>query len=91
MAQYARLVQDVAEFANSATTMRDALQRAVDTICETMKFPGGHGCALRGKRTYAHTTSILAAMAVLEVFPQVISASCRFAGSRPSTCARPRP
>ncbi len=40
--QYARLVQEVAEIANSATTMRDALQRAVDTICETMKFPGGH-------------------------------------------------
>jgi len=40
--QYVRLVQDIAEIANSATTMRDALQRAVDTICETMGFPAGH-------------------------------------------------
>jgi len=40
--QYAHLVRDIAEIANSATTMREALQRSVDTICETMKFPGGH-------------------------------------------------
>ena len=40
--QYARLVQEVAEIANSATTMREALQRSLDVICETMKLPGGH-------------------------------------------------
>ncbi len=40
--RYARLVQDVAEIANSATTMREALQRSLDVICESMGFPGGH-------------------------------------------------
>jgi PAS domain S-box-containing protein len=42
VARHARLVQEVAEIANSATTMREALQRSVDLICETMQFPVGH-------------------------------------------------
>ena len=33
---------DVAEIANSATTMREALQRSLDVICETMRFPVAH-------------------------------------------------
>jgi PAS domain S-box-containing protein len=37
-----RLVQEVAVIANSATTMREALQRSIDVICETMRFPVGH-------------------------------------------------
>ena len=40
--RHARLVQDVAEIASSATTMREALQRSLDVICETMQFPVGH-------------------------------------------------
>ncbi len=38
----AHLVQKVAEIANSATTMREALQRSIDVVCETMKFQVGH-------------------------------------------------
>ena len=34
--------RDVAVIANSATTMREALQRSLDVICETMRFPVGH-------------------------------------------------
>ena len=41
-ARYARLVQEVAEISNSATTMREALQRSLDAICKAMKFPVGH-------------------------------------------------
>ena len=40
--RYARLVQEVAGIANSATTMREALQRSLDVICETLRFPAGH-------------------------------------------------
>ena len=40
--RYAHLVRDVALAANSAITMREALQRSVDVICETMDFPVGH-------------------------------------------------
>ncbi len=40
--RHARLVQEVAEIANSATTMREALQRSLDTICETLRFPVAH-------------------------------------------------
>ena len=40
--RHARLVQDVAAIANSATTMREALQRSLDVICETMGFPVAH-------------------------------------------------
>ena len=40
--RYARLIQEVAAIANSATTLREALQRSVDSICETMGFPVGH-------------------------------------------------
>jgi PAS domain S-box-containing protein len=41
-ARYAHLVRHVAEIANSATTMREALQRSLDVICEAMGFPVGH-------------------------------------------------
>ena len=41
-ARHAHLVQEVAIIANSATTMRDALQQSLDLICETMRFPVGH-------------------------------------------------
>jgi PAS domain S-box-containing protein len=40
--RHARLVQEVAVIANSATTMREALQRSVDVICEAMAFPVAH-------------------------------------------------
>ena len=40
--RYAHLVRDVAMAANSAVTMREALQQSVDVICETMAFPVGH-------------------------------------------------
>ena len=40
--RYTRLVQDVAEIANSAATMREALQRSVDLICAVMNFQVGH-------------------------------------------------
>jgi len=40
--RHARLVQDVAAIANSATTMREALQRSLDVICDAMEFPVGH-------------------------------------------------
>ena len=40
--RHARLIQNVAEIANSATTMREALQRCLDVICETMAFPVAH-------------------------------------------------
>jgi PAS domain S-box-containing protein len=46
-ARHARLVQDVAVIANSATTMREALQRSIDVICETMKFQVGHALLIR--------------------------------------------
>ncbi len=38
----AHLVQKVAEIANTATTMREALQRSLDVICETLGFPVAH-------------------------------------------------
>ena len=37
-----RLEHIVEVIANSATTVRDALQRSLDVICETMAFPVGH-------------------------------------------------
>jgi PAS domain S-box-containing protein len=40
--RYVHLVKDVATVANSATTMRDALQRSLDVICETMRFSVGY-------------------------------------------------
>jgi two-component system, NarL family, sensor kinase len=40
--RYARLIQEVAAIANSATTLQEALQRSVNSICETMGFPVGH-------------------------------------------------
>lgn len=40
--RYARLVQEVADIANCATTMREALLRSVDLICVTMNFQVGH-------------------------------------------------
>ena len=40
--RYTRLIQEVAAIANSATTLREALQRSVNSICETMGFPVGH-------------------------------------------------
>ncbi len=40
--RYAHLVRDLAGVANSATTMREALQRSLDMICETMRFPVAH-------------------------------------------------
>lgn len=41
-ARYIGLVRDVAAVTNSATTMREALQRSVNVICETMGLPIGH-------------------------------------------------
>lgn len=40
--RYARLIQEVAAIAKSAATMREALQRSVDSICVLMGFPVGH-------------------------------------------------
>ncbi len=40
--RYTQLMRDVAAIANSTTTMREALQQAIDVICETMGFPTGH-------------------------------------------------
>ncbi len=40
--RYAHLVRDLTEAASSASTMREALQRSLDVICETMRFPVGH-------------------------------------------------
>ena len=40
--RYAFLMREVSLIANSATTLREALQRSVDLICETMGFPIGH-------------------------------------------------
>ena len=37
----------VAGIANSATTMREALQRSLDVICETMQFPVGHALLIK--------------------------------------------
>ena len=36
------LVQEVATIANSATTMREALQSSLNVICETLGFPVAH-------------------------------------------------
>ena len=44
--RYARLIQDVAAIANSATTLQEALQRSVNSICETMEFSVGHALLL---------------------------------------------
>lgn len=46
-ARHARLVQEVALIANSATTMREALQHSLDLICEAMNFPGGHALLIK--------------------------------------------
>ena len=40
--RYAHLVRDVAVVVNCASTMREALQRSLDVICEAMRFPVGH-------------------------------------------------
>ena len=40
--RYGRLVREVATIGNSATTLREALQRSVEVISEIMGFPGGH-------------------------------------------------
>src|SRR5271157_625687 len=40
--RYANLVRDLAVVVNCATTMREALQRSLDVICEAMNFPVGH-------------------------------------------------
>lgn len=40
--RYARLAREVAIISNSAGSLRDALQRSVDAICETLGFPVGH-------------------------------------------------
>lgn len=40
--RFARLLRGVATVANTAATMREALQQSLDVICETMKFPVGH-------------------------------------------------
>ncbi len=37
-----RLEHIVATIANSATTLREALQNSLDVICEMLAFPGGH-------------------------------------------------
>lgn len=42
ISRYARLAREVAVISNSASTLRDALQRSVDLICETLGFPVGH-------------------------------------------------
>jgi PAS domain S-box-containing protein len=41
-----RLEHIVALVANSATTVREALQHAIDAICETMAFPVGHALVI---------------------------------------------
>ena len=45
--RYTHLIRDVAGIANSATTMREALQRSLDVICETMQFPVGHALLIK--------------------------------------------
>ena len=45
--RYAHLIRDVAVIANTATTLRGALQRSIDVICETMKFPVGHALLIK--------------------------------------------
>ncbi len=38
----AHVVNGIAEIANSATTLREALQRSIDLICQLLAFPVGH-------------------------------------------------
>jgi PAS domain S-box-containing protein len=42
VSRYANLVRDMAAAANRAPSMREALQRSLDLICEAMNFPVGH-------------------------------------------------
>ncbi len=40
--RYTHLMNAVAEIANTATTMREALQRSIDMICEALEIPVAH-------------------------------------------------
>lgn len=45
--RYTQLVNAVAEITNTATTMREALQRSLDLICETLELPVAHALLIQ--------------------------------------------